>query len=298
MMTNGNRTIGNLLNTATKKLSENSYVVTPRLDAEILLAYVLQCTRLDLVLSRDKQITVEQEKVFFKFVERRFKNEPVSYLTHSKEFMSLDFHVEPGILIPRPDTEMIVEYIIEQYKAKDNISILDLCTGSGAIAVSLAHYLENADITAVDKFDTCIKVATQNAERHGCNHRVHIMQADVLRDLSFEQKFHCIVSNPPYINAADFSTLSPDVKSYEPKYALYGGVDGLDFYKKIISIAIDSLHENGILVFEIGYDQGYLVKNLIEKTKKFHTVCVTKDLAKNDRMVTAIKGENAYDKII
>lgn len=210
--------------------------------------------------------------------------------------MSLDFFVEQGVLIPRPDTEILVEWIIERYKNAEHTSILDLCTGSGAIAVSLAYYIKNASVDAVDKYQICVETAQNNTTRHHCDDRVSVHKADILTDPLFEKQYDCIVSNPPYIKYEDLSTLPSDVKNFEPEYALNGGESGLIFYEKIIDLASKMLKRNGALVFEIGYDQGKSVSALIEKDKTFHSINVAKDLAGLDRMVTAIKGMHNLGK--
>ncbi len=291
MTTNGNMTIGEALSVAAKELSEAENFTTPRLDCEILMGHLLNCARIDLILNRDKQLSAKEQNTFFSLIKRRLKHEPVSYITHSKEFMSLTFFVEKGVLIPRPETEMLVECIIKKYEKSECVSILDLCTGSGAIAVSLAYYLKNARLTAVDKFDVCIKAASKNIAQYALTDRISLEKADILNGFYTEQKFDCIVSNPPYIKKADLASLPADVKDFEPKYALDGGGDGLVFYRTITEFAANNLLPDGNLVFEIGFDQGESVKKIIEDSNAFYSIELTKDLAGQDRMVTAIKGD-------
>lgn len=291
MTTSGNFTIGTALSCALEKLSESGNSSTPRLDCEVLLGHLLNCARIDLILNKDKCLSRDECDAFFAMIDRRIKNEPVSYITHLKEFMSLEFIVDKGVLIPRPETELLVEFIIKEYREKEAATILDLCTGSGAIAVSLAYYLKNARLTAVDKFDVCINTAKINAEHHAVSDRVVLLKADILNKFQLNQKFNCIVSNPPYIKKSDFSTLPPDVKDFEPEYALDGGEDGLLFYRQITSFAAENLLPDGNLVFEIGCDQGLSVKKIIEKSGCFHSVTITKDYAGLDRMITAVKGD-------
>ncbi len=286
MMTNGNISVGKALADATKELTKNSTIETPRLDAEVLLCCVLGCERIYLVINKEQQLKDAQYKTFCEFLARRKNNEPVSYITGTREFMSLEFEVTSGVLIPRPDTEILVEKIIEIYKDK-KAKILDLCTGSGAISVSLAHYLKNADVCAVDKYDICIDTARKNAEKNGVN--VKFITADILDDFDIAEDFDCIVSNPPYIESEVLATLSPDVKDYEPAYALDGGSDGLIFYRRITDFASGKLKCGGILAFEIGYNQGETVKEIIEKNGLFKDIKVIKDLAENDRVIIAEK---------
>ena len=289
MTINGKKTVGEALKDAVEILSIDKSFTSSRLDCEILLAFVLNCTRMDLIFRHNQQLSDEQQAMFFSYVQRRFEHEPISYLTNEKEFMSLSFFVQKGILTPRPETELLVEYIINQYKTMDEPHILDLCTGSGAIAVSLAYYLKNSYITAVDKYEVCLETARTNAQKHGCLELIKWMKADVLKQFDINEKFHCIVSNPPYIKSRVLSSLPDDVKSYEPEYALDGGQDGLVFYRQITSFAAEYILPGGKLVYEIGYDQGIDVKNIIEDTHLFHTIEVIKDYAGLDRMVIATR---------
>ncbi len=291
MTINGNFSYQNCLRNAVEILSQNELILTPRLDAEILLSFLLDCNRIDLILNQNELLSKDVYIDFISLVKRRLQNEPISYITNEKEFMSLPFCIEKGILIPRPETELLVEFLIQKFNDTENASILDLCTGSGAIAVSLAHYLKHVKMTAVDKYDVCINVTRKNAVKHKVNDRVNVLKADVLEKIPILESFDAIVSNPPYVTKKDLSTLAPNVKEYEPLYALDGGKDGLIFYRCITEYAIKHLKTDGFLVYEIGYDQGESVKKIIEDTKSFHTIQVTKDLAGCDRMVTAVKGE-------
>lgn len=296
MMIDGNLTIYQALKEAYNQLSCDNTHTSPKLDCEVLLCNALNCSRVDLALNRNRILNVEETKKFFSMLKRRIAHEPISYITKNKEFMSLDFYVEDGVLIPRPETEILVEYIIDSYKHADNINIIDLCTGSGAIAISLAYYLKNAHLTAVDMFDTCIKVASRNAEKHSCSSRIDFIKADILKNFNMQHKFDCIVSNPPYIKKDDLAFLPADVKDFEPQYALDGGSDGLVFYREIVRFAIENLLPNGKLVLEIGFDQGESVKDIIETSNKFHSIEIKKDFAGLDRMATAIKGDLQNEK--
>ena len=288
MMTNGNMTVAAALGLAVAALSLNKTIDTPRLDAEILLCHVLGCERITLVIDKDKLLTEEEAALFDSFINRRTKNEPVSYITGLKEFMSLDFFVKDGILIPRPDTEILVEEIMKIYKNK-NTKILDLCTGSGAIAVSLAHYLADAEITAVDKYEICLDIAKKNAKKHNVENRVKIVSCDVLSPFDIDGDFDCIVSNPPYIKSDVLATLSDDVKNFEPAYALDGGNDGLIFYRKITDFAAKKLKKDGILAFEIGFDQAEDVTNIIKYSQCFCDIKVINDLSGQNRVILAKK---------
>lgn len=287
-MISGKKTIATALNSAVTTLSLNETIETPRLDAEVLLCSILGCERIYLVIEKDRVLSDTEIEKFEECILRRKNNEPVSYITGSREFMSLDFDVSDGILIPRPDTEVLVEEIIKMYKDK-KVNILDLCTGSGAIAVSLAYYLKNATILAVDKYAVCVDTTRKNAIKHNVDDRVNVVTKDVLEELDFDTDFDCIISNPPYIKSDILTTLPPDVQNFEPLYALDGGDDGLIFYRKITEFAKNTLKKGGILAFEIGFDQGNEVRKIIENTGCFDDIRVIEDLAGLDRVVIAEK---------
>ena len=287
-MINGNIKIAAALQYAVNELSKNNSIETPRLDAEVLLCHILKCDRVFLVVNKDKLLTSDEFSLFSEYINRRKANEPVSYITGVREFMSLDFNVSDGILIPRPDTEILVEKLLEKFKNK-NANFLDLCTGSGAIAVSLLYYLKGAKCTAVDKFDICVKTASENAKKYNVHDRLTVIKDDILSGMDYGTEFDCIVSNPPYIETEILNTLASDVKDYEPLYALDGGDDGLIFYRKITDYASKTLQKGGILAFEIGYNQGETVKEIIDKTNEFNSIDVFSDLAGLDRVVIAEK---------
>lgn len=288
MMINGKITVAAALRDAVTSLSLKKSITTPRLDAEVLLCHILNCERIDLVINSNKALDKKSASLFCEYIKRRAKNEPVSYIIKTKEFMSLEFLIDEGILIPRPDTEILVEEIIKFYKDKP-AKIMDLCTGSGAIAVSLAHYLKNASLTAVDKYDICLKITKKNAIKHNVDKRINIIKKDVLEPLNIDGDFDCIVSNPPYIKSDVLTTLPDDVKDYEPIYALDGGSDGLIFYKKITDFAKSKLKSGGILAYEIGYDQAESVKEIIKKTNSFKEIKIINDLSGLNRVIIANK---------
>lgn len=288
MTTNGKMTIATALNDAVATLSLNNSIESPILDAEVLLCNILKCERIYLIINKDKPLSEGQYAQFKEFIARRSKNEPVSYITGSKEFMSLNFCVTEGVLIPRPDTEILVEKIIEIFKNKE-AHIIDLCTGSGAIVVSLAYYLDKCSFVAVDKYDICLETAQKNAKKHNVSERIEFIKADVLKNPDFLNEFDCIVSNPPYIKNDVLPSLPTDVKDFEPEYALDGGNDGLIFYRKITDLACKSLKSGGILGYEIGFDQGENVAEILKDTNEFLNISVIKDLAGLDRVVLAEK---------
>ena len=260
-----------------------SKVPSPFMESEILLGNVLSKDSLYIKTHPDCPISSDVEQKAYSLCKRRAKGEPIAYITGTKEFMSLEFEVNPNVLIPRPDTEIITEYIIRKYSDKP-IEILDLCTGSGAICVSLAKYMKNAKITATDISSGAIEVAKRNAQKNKVDEKIKFLEKDALTDYDFGEKFDIVVSNPPYIETSVITSLMKDVSEYEPKLALDGGEDGLIFYKVIVNNIRKILKSGGELIFEIGYNQGKSVPDIMKND--FTSVLVSKDFASNDRMVS------------
>lgn len=255
-------------------------------DARVLLGFVTGMDSLQMAVNSGK---VLEDKFFVEYEEclrRRANGEPVAYITGVREFMSLDFRVRPGVLIPRPETEHSVEYIIDICGGKE-VDILDMCTGSGAIAVSLAHYLPRCRVIGADISDIAIETAAENALRHGVDDRVSIIRADALSEYRFDRKFDVVVSNPPYIPDSVVPGLDRDVADYEPHLALCGGEDGLDFYRAIARNAHSALAEGGSIVFEVGYDQAEAVRDIL--SVGYCNIEFIADLAGINRVVTGIK---------
>lgn len=257
----------------------SAFSETPLQDARALLSYAVGSD--PLLLWRG--LTAEEEAKMAAFVEKRKKGIPVSYIVGEKEFMGLTFSVNEHTLIPRPDTEIIVEALIDIYKNKAP-KILDLCCGSGCIGISLARFLPEAIVTMVDLSDGALSVANENILRHNLSDRVTAFHTDVLKD-EICGTYDLIVSNPPYIASETVKTL--EVSKHEPVLALDGGSDGLIFYRAIIPKAYSALTPGGVLAFEIGYDQGKSVPSLMREY--FSDVSLKKDYGGNDRMVWGIK---------
>lgn len=231
---------------------------SPRLDAEVLLADLLDMERINLYVNFDYPLTTGEIEEYRKRVRQRAGRTPVAYITGKKEFMSLEFYVEPGVLIPRPETELLVEKIIDFCKENglEKANIIDIGTGTGAVAISLAKYIEDARTVGVDISKKAVKVARKNLEKHSVEERVSIVNGSLLeqfiqRDI---KNIDIIVSNPPYISEEEMNNLSPEVKK-EPEVALAGGKEGLDYYKKIIPQAEKVLKKGGHIFFEIGDGQ-------------------------------------------
>lgn len=261
------------------------------LKATILLEYVLKQTKQQLVINDEKEVSEEKRQQYIESLEKIVKNIPIQYITNKQSFMGIDLYVDENVLIPQPDTEILVEEAIktvkvlqqqnEEVKENNKIRILDLCTGSGAIAISLAKYCENLEIIATDISKKAINVARKNAKNNNVD--IKFIQSDLFENIK-ENKFDIIVSNPPYIETEIIQTLSKEVQN-EPNIALDGGKDGLYFYKKILKQAPNYLKLNGYILLEIGYDQGTKVIQLAKDNIKPITKQPIKDLGGNDRVV-------------
>lgn len=280
-------TISQQLKTATAQLEEAG-IDTPRLDAEVLLAYVLNTRRLALYVNIAKVLTDEQITRYQNLIKRRLDRVPVAYLTGHKEFMGLNFAVTPDVLIPRPDTEILAQGVIENlHEFERDIKIADLGVGSGAICVSILKFVENVTAAAVDVSQKALEIAQFNAEKFNVDDRITFYNGSLFEPLE-GQKFEVIVSNPPYIAAAEFKNLQAEIED-EPKLALYGGKDGLKFYREIIESAPKFLTDDGFLAMEVGLNQSAAVQNLLKESGNFKRIEVWKDLAKIERVIAAWK---------
>ena len=257
----------------------------PSLKARLLLQYILNKPRQYLIVYDNEQLTLRQEVNFFKGIKKLSKGIPLQHITHSQEFMKMTFYVNEDVLIPRPDTEVLVEEVIKIAKKINAKKIVDLCTGSGAIAVSLAKYIEDSQITAVDISNKAINVAKLNAKNNNVENQITFVESDLFKQLP-KEKYDIIVSNPPYIKKEIIKSLEKEVQK-EPQIALDGGYDGLDFYRKIISKADEYLKFNGYICFEIGYDQKDDVLELLKNEGKYVDTSCKKDLFDNDRVIIA-----------
>lgn len=251
------------------------------LDARLLLEHICGTNRNDLLVHGDKEVSAEQENTYFQWIEKRAKRIPLQHITGTQNFMGLDFVVNSHVLIPRQDTEILVEEVLRQMT--DGLRILDMCTGSGCILISLLHYSNWCEGTGVDVSPPALDVAEKNA--------AHLLTSDakyrfVRSDLfeNVEGMFDIIVSNPPYIQSDVIDTLMPEVREYEPRLALDGMEDGLFFYRKIVQESADYLVKGGQLFFEIGYDQAEAVSDLMQNAG-FTDIHVVKDYAGLDRVV-------------
>ena len=264
---------------------------TPRLDVELFLQKALgDVDRIYIHLNLNKELTDERYEEFLGYINDRINGRPVAYIVGNREFMGLDFFVKEGVLIPRPDTETLVEEIIELCKNKsEEINIVDIGTGSGAITVSLAKYIENSRVISLDISDIPLEVGKINAVNNGVDDRIEFIKSDVFSGIKDRgEKFDIIVSNPPYIPRKDIETLHTQVKDYEPYNALEGGEDGLDFYRQITEESVEYLNQDGILAYEVGHDQAEDVSKIM-KHHGYDKIYTKKDIQGIDRVVIGFK---------
>ncbi len=270
------------LEIATQTLKENN-IENYKLKIKLLLSSILNKPKEYIMIHEEGKLDETLEKEFFSKVDRLKNNEPIQYIINSQEFMGLNFFVDKNVLIPQPDTEILVQEVIEISKKFDmkKINILDLCTGSGAIIISLAKEIDNCSFYASDISKEALNIAKKNAKNNNVN--ISFLESNLFENFSNEEKFDIITSNPPYIKRDCIETLSEEVKM-EPIIALDGGIDGLNFYRKIIKESKNYLKDEGFLCLEIGYDQRKEVQNLFEENG-YINVYSKKDLGQNDRIV-------------
>ena len=281
-------TIREIFNTYMEELSHISD--TPKLDIEILLSKALgDVDRLYIHLNLHKELTKEQLDSFNKMIQDRLKGRPIAYIVNNREFMGLDFYVEEGVLIPRPDTEPLVEEVIELVKGKENLKIVDIGTGSGAITVSLAKYIKDCQVYSLDISDKALSIGLKNAVSNEVEDKINFIKSNIFSGIEDKGlELDVIVSNPPYIRRADIETLHTQVKDYEPYIALEGGEDGLNFYRDITRESVKYLKDKGILAFEVGHDQAEDVSEIL-KHNGYTNIYTKKDLQGIDRVVIGFK---------
>jgi release factor glutamine methyltransferase len=265
----------------TAKRFADAGIGAARLEAQVLLAHVLGCTRMQLYTGFDKPLGEPELASYRALIKRRLAGEPVAYLVGEHEFWGLPLTVDSSVLVPRPDTETLIEVARVHRAAR----VLDLCTGSGAIAIALATKLPEARVIATELSAAAVAIARANAERNGVADRVEVRQGDLWAPVAGE-RFELIVSNPPYVATAVIATLSPEVLR-EPRMALDGGADGLAFYDRICGAARDYLEVGGALVVEHGFDQADAVRARFEAAG-FDRVTLVNDLGKNPRVTSGI----------
>ena len=265
---------------------KNKSINSAKLDSEILLASVIDKDRKYLILNNGQNIKEKNLKHFQKLIKKRSFREPIAYLTNKKHFWNYKFFVTKDTLIPRPDTELIVEQILKLTKSKTKMKILDIGVGSGCILLTILKERKNFYGVGVDISKKCLNISKINAKNLEVNSRVKFFKSDVDKfDLG---KYDLIVSNPPYIKKFDLKYLEKDIVNFEPKLALNGGFDGLSKIRKVINKSSELIKKNGKFILEIGFDQKNKVINLL-KNKGFYINSISKDLAKNDRCIVSTK---------
>ncbi len=280
--------IGELLEIG-KTLIEGRDYIDPILESILVLSNLLEVDKSYIYIHLDEEVDRETEEKFIHIMEKRSHGYPLQYIFGEWDFMGLPLHVEEGVLIPRPETELMVEYIIEyisKYHRNEDIKVLDIGTGSGAIAISIGKYCPRTRVYGTDMEDIPIRVANINRNRYGLSNVsfYHGNLFEPLEDIGIDGEAQIIVSNPPYIRSEDMSTLQVEVREFEPKSALDGGRDGLDYYRKISIGGKRYLRPGGMLIYEIGYDQGKDVENILRE-QGFTCISILKDLQGHDRIV-------------
>jgi release factor glutamine methyltransferase len=293
-------TIQKLLNWTTEYLTQKK-VDSPRLSAELLLSNVLGLKRIELYTQYSRVVEEEHLARLRELVKRAGQHEPVAYLVGKTEFYSLEFEVTPDCLIPRPETELLVQRAIEFLRQHMGPHyVCDLCTGCGTIAVAIAKNVPDAKVIATDISAPALGVAAGNVKKHQLEDRIELLHGDLFEPLIPPldvTQFDLIACNPPYVSAAEYEELERNVKDYEPRTALYAGEDGLDVYRGICEQVGRFLKPDGALILEIGHKQGPAVKELLEKTKLFTQITVEKDLLKNDRVVIATRAQGQRQEL-
>ena len=260
---------------------KGSNVDSPKVKARLLLQYILKKPRQHLIVYDNQEVGKKEQWEYFVNIEKLANGVPLQHITHTQEFMKMDFYVDENVLIPRQDTEILVEEVIKIAQKINKPKILDLCTGSGAIAISIAKNISDAEIYGIDISQKALDIAKRNAKELQAN--VKFIKSNLFNKLD-KMKFDIIVSNPPYIKRRDINYLSEEVRK-EPNLALDGGIDGLDFYRKITEQAIDYLKLGSYLCYEIGFDQKDEVIDIINKQQQYSKTYCKKDLGGNDRVI-------------
>jgi release factor glutamine methyltransferase len=278
------------------KLFKNKGIKNSERETEILLSYSLEMSRSEIYLNSNRALKDIEKKQLEKKIQKRIDKIPIQYITKHQEFMGMDFLVGKGALIPRPETEILVEEVIKRlknYKYSNNLKVVDLGTGTGIIAVSIAKFIEEIIIYATDISKKSLQIALKNAQKHYCKDKIIFLQGDLFKPFIGrieKNSLDGIISNPPYINSYDFKSLPPEIKNNEPKIALSGGIDGLDYYRKIIRKSPYYLKKSGFIALEVGAGQAKEVKELILKEHNFkQNVEIFKDYLGIERVVIACR---------
>ncbi|OQX96575.1 protein-(glutamine-N5) methyltransferase, release factor-specific [candidate division KSB1 bacterium 4572_119] len=289
MAKQSNYKVMEILNKMTDYLTQRE-IENSRLNAELLLGHVINLDRVQLYLNFEKPLTDNEIGKCRELLKRRGAREPLQHILGETEFYSLKFKVTPDTLIPRPETEILIDEVVDfcrkNYQSKQEIHVLDIGAGSGNISISLANTIKNALLTSIDISPAALKVGLENAEFHNVSNRITFLEVDIFQNVenSFPQ-FDIIVSNPPYISDSEFSELSPEVREHEPGTALSGGKDGLDYYLRIAELSERLFNKGGLIALEIGANQADQVLNIFKKTGLFYDLKIIKDLNQLNRVL-------------
>lgn len=285
-------TLAEAIYKAAQKFSEHG-ISNPRLDAEVLLSHVLKKDRAWLITHISDPLDNGTVKLFESVIDRRTRREPLQYITGMQEFWGLEFIVTSDVLIPRPETELLVETALKiMQSASRQATIIDLCTGSGCVAVSMAKEIGNARIFATDKSNRALAVARENARRHDVSDRIRFLEGDLyepLEELDIRGQADIITANPPYIRSGDLPMLQPEVRDYEPKIALIAGPEGIEIQQRVLATSPEFLKKHGALIMEMGMGQAEELKRMVAETGAYSTQEILKDLAGIDRVIVARK---------
>ena len=262
-------------------------VPSPQADAEWTLAHVLECSRSELHLRAHQPLTPAQNATYRNLIHRRADRIPLQHLLGNTEFYGIPFRTSPDALIPRPETETLIEVTLNHLNTCTNLRILDIGTGSGIIAITLSKALLGSHVIATDISRKALRLASQNAHLNGVLDRISFLQTDLLTPFATPESFHAILSNPPYIPSNAIHALQPEVRTFDPRLALDGGCDGLDFYRKIIPASIPLLAPGGLLGLEIGHDQANAVTQLLDRQMGLTHIATHTDLGGHPRVVLA-----------
>jgi release factor glutamine methyltransferase len=280
-----------ILNQAVEEL-RSAGIDRPRTNAELLLGAVLNKSKVDLYLNKDRVLSSDEIEKFNQYMHQRISHKPVQYITGTVEFFGLEFKVDERVLIPRPETETLVEVVMEHLADKENPMIIDLGTGSGAIAVTLAANLRNPFVYAADVSGDALELAKENALRNKVESQIEFFCGDLfepLKERNLEGQIDCVVSNPPYVSKDEFEHLPKEVKYYEPLVALQTDEEGTSFHGRIIENSLGFLNKGGILALEVGLGQADRVADLIRNRRDFKNTETKKDLGGIDRIVVSRK---------
>ena len=263
-----------------------SRINIPSLDASLILCQVIDKDRIYIIAHSDKELSAEQERIYFENINKRADGEPLAYITGVKQFMGLDFFVDNSVLIPRDDTEILVRCVLDFARTFNKPKILNIGTGSGCVEAALAKYNKDSVITGIEKYEKALTVARRNVSHHKLDDRITLIRSDMFVSVDKDNKYDIICSNPPYITKDEMEGLDIDVMRYEPHTALYGGENGLDFYKIIAEESKQFLNPFGYIAVEIGYAQRQDAAEIFTASGYKNITC-HKDLSNHDRVITA-----------